>query len=1479
MKKKFIIILIFLFAIFLFSETIIPEGDVYGEWSIEGSPYLIEGEITIPNEQTLSIDPGCLIEFQGHYKLNVQGRLLAIGKEAEKIHFTINDTTGFSNPSSDDGSWHSIRFEETPAVNDSSYIIHCVLEYGKARGSSNNEDSHGGAIHIRNFSKVRISHSIIRNNRAYYGGGIYCKEASPIISYNTICDNRAKSGGGLNSLHSSPIILSNTFIRNHTEWGSGAINWHDYYENSELILINNLIAQNTTDGSGGGISCSRSLENGLMINNTICDNSAEEGGGIQFSYTNGEVINCILYGNTATVNGNQVNLYDDSSDPNFYYCNVQGGFEDFGVSHASIIYEGEYENNIDLDPCFTMNYVHPYSLSEDSYCLNNGNPDISGLNLPDTDLAGNPRIFEGDIQRIDIGAYEYQGKPSFVSFLYFSPEPEYYLLSQDVEITCETPDVTIYYTLDGSEPYQNSLLYTAPIPISEVTTVLARAYKNNLTPSFIEGGTYYIGYNYFHGEISGTWINEYSPYYIIEDVTIPNEETLTIEPGVDVIFMDHYRFNVQGRLLAEGTENNMITFTINDNTGFNNIAISDGGWHGIRFINTPVTNDSSMIVYCNIKYGKGVGEDFDDSRGGGIFLRDYSKVLISHCLIDSNKAYWSGAGICCYNSSPLICYNTIRENESLGGSGIYTREDASPLIYGNLITYNTTRPIGSGAGICTSGGNAIITRNVISYNTTSGGGFVGGAGGISCFHGANAYIFNNIIENNTGGFGGGIEVYGNSNYNGNPIIFNNMIRNNNGFHGGGLYCSEPGMVLVNNELSGNYSYYGGGIGIYNDAGPLIINNTVTNNTATYGGGLFISSSCSPTIINTILWDNSGHQIYLHDTDDEEADPDFYYCDIQGGIENFVFGGNTVYVGIYQNNFDADPCFIDSGLYPFSLDFNSPCINLSRPDTSGLYLPEYDMAGNPRIYEGEITKLDMGAYEYQGESIYTTMPEFSIEPGIYETNQMVELSCLNPGADIYYTLDGSEPDQNSLFYTLSLIISTNTIIKAKAFNTGLQPSMTLTGSFFIGTLSGFVSGTLTAADSPYNIIANILIPFGDTLYIEPGVELLFHGRYRVYVGGNATLLALGTEFGYITFTGAGNHKWHHLYIHNSGDDDIVNYCIFTSGKADIDGDFDNKGGAICVRDSSPLISNCIFYNNSASSFGGAIYLTNSDAIIIGNLIYNNEAVVGGGIYCLQSNPLIISNTICNNVAEENGGGLVVNHNSNPIQINVILWGNIASSGNQVHLYTNLALPDFYYCNIQGGIEEFGISYNFVFEGIYENCINANPQFIDINLYDYHLAANSPCIDTGTPSSWLVPPDFEIEIDDLLGYDCFGSNYDIGCYEWLGVGIQNDELYPATVGYKLMNFPNPFNPCTTISFNLTAKNAKDAKDATIEIFNIKGQKIKTLECNNHVIAKTTRSFYSITWNGTDENNQLVSSGIYFYKLKAGNFEKIKKMILLK
>ena len=95
---------------------------------------------------------------------------------------------------------------------------------------------------------------------------------------------------------------------------------------------------------------------------------------------------------------------------------------------------------------------------------------------------------------------------------------------------------------------------------------------------------------------------------------------------------------------------------------------------------------------------------------------------------------------------------------------------------------------------------------------------------------------------------------------------------------------------------------------------------------------------------------------------------------------------------------------------------------------------------------------------------------------------------------------------------------------------------------------------------------------------------------------------------------------------------------------------------------------------------------------------------------------------------------------------------------------------------------------------------------------------------------------------------------------------NEIIPSEIG--LSNYPNPFNPETTISFSFTAKDAKNAK---IEIYNLKGQRIKQFSIFN--------SQSSILWDGKDENNQPVGSGIYFYKLTAGKFEESRKMILIK
>ena len=106
----------------------------------------------------------------------------------------------------------------------------------------------------------------------------------------------------------------------------------------------------------------------------------------------------------------------------------------------------------------------------------------------------------------------------------------------------------------------------------------------------------------------------------------------------------------------------------------------------------------------------------------------------------------------------------------------------------------------------------------------------------------------------------------------------------------------------------------------------------------------------------------------------------------------------------------------------------------------------------------------------------------------------------------------------------------------------------------------------------------------------------------------------------------------------------------------------------------------------------------------------------------------------------------------------------------------------------------------------------------------------------------------------------------------VGIDDCEL--ETMNLELKNYPNPFNPSTTISFNL---NAEITDDTELMIYNLKGQKIKTFDIILGGVGRSSNQ--QVTWNGTDQNNNPVASGIYFYKLKSGDFEISRKMLLLK
>jgi len=103
---------------------------------------------------------------------------------------------------------------------------------------------------------------------------------------------------------------------------------------------------------------------------------------------------------------------------------------------------------------------------------------------------------------------------------------------------------------------------------------------------------------------------------------------------------------------------------------------------------------------------------------------------------------------------------------------------------------------------------------------------------------------------------------------------------------------------------------------------------------------------------------------------------------------------------------------------------------------------------------------------------------------------------------------------------------------------------------------------------------------------------------------------------------------------------------------------------------------------------------------------------------------------------------------------------------------------------------------------------------------------------------------------------------------GTDAEEDTVLNVTALF--VNYPNPFNPATTISFSI----AQTPSFVNLEIFNLKGQKVKQL-----VNSQLSAGQHSVIWNGTDDNKHPVSSGIYLYKLTAGSKIQTKKMLMIK
>jgi hypothetical protein len=85
----------------------------------------------------------------------------------------------------------------------------------------------------------------------------------------------------------------------------------------------------------------------------------------------------------------------------------------------------------------------------------------------------------------------------------------------------------------------------------------------------------------------------------------------------------------------------------------------------------------------------------------------------------------------------------------------------------------------------------------------------------------------------------------------------------------------------------------------------------------------------------------------------------------------------------------------------------------------------------------------------------------------------------------------------------------------------------------------------------------------------------------------------------------------------------------------------------------------------------------------------------------------------------------------------------------------------------------------------------------------------------------------------------------------------------------NYPNPFNPLTTIRFALP-----DPQHVTLAVYGINGQRVALLASNQYAAG-----VHEIVWNGQDDAGRVVAAGPYFYRIDAGPYRQVKKMVLIK
>lgn len=398
--------------------------------------------------------------------------------------------------------------------------------------------------------------------------------------------------------------------------------------------------------------------------------------------------------------------------------------------------------------------------------------------------------------------------------------------------------------------------------------------------------------------------NDKDTLHVYEDMFVSQCSTLEISKGTVVLFHGYFNINVEGNIIAEGTEDEPIIFTTSDTLGIFDTNKPGGGWNGIRLNG----RSESVAIFKNCIFEFSKVSSVDYLEGGALRIIGPKKAIIENSVFRHNYAYTQGGAIYIYDTEAVI-------NNCLFHNNTVQTFDSSIYAYGGAVFMMKS--------------NVKIGWSEFYHN------FSEGIGGAIAIEESNPTIYNCIINANDSPLGGGIGVL---RMESDAVISNNLITNNTAmFFGGGIAFVDGSVVVANNNIMNNYAGYGGGLYFFEGSAPKFFNNIIRNN------------SSYPNQIN---------QIFIWDVN---SSPDFYNNNLEGGLEAMQGGAvGDAFLGNFENNIDQDPMFEENEFW-FELKSESPCINAGYEFSEALGVFEYDLIGNPRIING---RIDIGVFEYQ-----------------------------------------------------------------------------------------------------------------------------------------------------------------------------------------------------------------------------------------------------------------------------------------------------------------------------------------------------------------------------------------------------------------------------------------------------------------------------------------------------------------------------------